>query len=511
MLAVILAAGAVFLDTSIVNLALKKIGQELPSKLFGVLEGQSYVTNAYFLTLSALLILAGALSDYYGRRKMFLYGLIGFGATSLLCGVAPTMDVLILFRILQGAAGAVVVPGSLAIITSNFEGEDRGRAFGIWAGASAFTTILGPFVGGILVNSVSWRAAFLINVPLVAIATWAAVRNIPESRDEEATSDFDWIGAAIVVLAVGGLSFGTIRGQQREWNDAIAFISLGVGAVATALCPIWMSRAKHPLVPIHLFRSRNFSVTNLSTFLIYGALYVHGLFLSIYFVGTLGYNEPAAGIAFVPEGFFLALFSTYFGRLAGRYGPRMFMAAGPALMGLGLLWVGRIDPRSTPWVFGRGNLLPPNSYLTDVLPAFILFGVGLVVMVAPLTTCLMTSVSTRFSGLASAINNAISRVGAPLVGAVIFVVISGTFYTAIEKRVPSPGIVSSPDFRKDVSPLNPPKGSYSPEIVDASRQASGNSFQLAMTVAAGLLFAGALVNLFWIRNPSNASADAKRE
>lgn len=510
MLAVILAAGAVFLDTSVVNLALKKIGQELPSKLFGVLEGQSYVTNAYFLTLSALLILAGALSDYYGRRKMFLYGLIGFGATSLLCGLAPTMDLLILFRILQGAAGAVVVPGSLAIITSSFEGEDRGRAFGLWAGASALTTLVGPFVGGVLVNSVSWRAAFLINVPLVVIAVWAAVRNIPESRDEEATSDFDWIGALIVVLSVGGLSFGTIRGQQHQWKDAIAFLSLGAGAIATALLPIWMSRAKHPLVPLHLFRSRNFSITNLSTFLIYGALYVHGLFLSIYFVGTLGYNEPAAGIAFIPEALFLGLFSTFFGKLAGRYGPRIFMAVGPALMGLGLLWISRLDPGSTPWVFGKESLLPPGSYLTEVLPAFLVFGTGLVVMVAPLTTCLMTSVSTRYSGLASAFNNAVSRVGAPLVGALIFVVISGTFYNAIEKHVPNPGVVSSPDFRKDVSPLNPPKGSYSGDVLDASRKASGNSFQLAMTVSAALLFAGALVNLFGIRNPSNLAVADKR-
>src|SRR5207302_6680037 len=180
---------------------------------FGVLEGQSYVYNAYLLTLSALLILAGALTDFYGRKRMFILGLIGFGVTSVLCGVAPNMELLVLFRILQGAAGALLVPGSLALLTANFSGEEQGRAFGIWAGASGATTILGPVVGGFLVDTISWRAAFFINVPLVAVAAWATWRHVPESRDMEATPNFDWIGAAIVAFSVGGLAFGAIYGQ----------------------------------------------------------------------------------------------------------------------------------------------------------------------------------------------------------------------------------------------------------------------------------------------------------
>src|SRR5437899_5391970 len=191
LIAAVLGSGIVFLDSTVVNVALPKIGRDLPRLFLGVLEGQSYVYNAYLLTLSALLILAGAVNDFYGRKRTFLIGLVGFGATSVLCGFAPSMELLVLFRILQGAAGALLVPGSLALLTANFSGEEQGRAFGVWAGASGATTILGPLLGGLLVDTVSWRAAFLVNVPLVIVATWATWVRIPESRDEKATANFD--------------------------------------------------------------------------------------------------------------------------------------------------------------------------------------------------------------------------------------------------------------------------------------------------------------------------------
>src|SRR5947208_6835402 len=208
--AAVLGSAIVFVDSTVVNVALPRIGRELPTTLFGVLEGQSYVYNGYLLTLSALLILAGALSDFYGRRRLFLIGLIGFGLVSVLCGIAPNMEFLVAARILQGAAGAVLVPGSLALITATFTGEQQGRAFGVWAAASAGTTILGPFVGGILVDTLSWRAAFLINVPLVVITVWAALVHVGESRNQSASGRFDWLGAAVVAIAVGGISFGAI-------------------------------------------------------------------------------------------------------------------------------------------------------------------------------------------------------------------------------------------------------------------------------------------------------------
>jgi len=294
LLATVLASGIVFLDSTIVNVALPRIGREVPSTLFAVLEGQSYVYTGYLLSLSALLILAGALTDHYGRKRMFLLGLAGFGITSVLCGLAPNMELLVLFRLLQGAAGALLVPGSLALIRSTFEGEEQGRAFGVWAGASAGTTIVGPFIGGMLVDTVSWRAAFLINVPLVAIALYATLAHVRESRDGSSSGRFDWLGALVAAIAVGGLSFGAIYGQQREWREPLAFVALGLGALATVAFPILMARRQRPLVPLELFRSRSFSVTNLSTLLIYGALYVSFYYLALLTVDGAE-REPADG------------------------------------------------------------------------------------------------------------------------------------------------------------------------------------------------------------------------
>jgi EmrB/QacA subfamily drug resistance transporter len=505
LVAVVLGSGIVFLDTSVVNLALPRIGEELSSDLFGTLEAQSYVANGYFVTLSSLLILAGALSDFFGRKRMFSIGLGGFAATSLLCGIAPTMEFLILCRILQGAAGALLVPGSLAIITASFQGEEQGRAFGVWAGASAATTILGPFVGGLLVNTVSWRAAFLINLPFLLLAYLATVRYVAESRDEDATGRFDWLGSVVVAVAVGGLAFGTIRGQQRGWSEPDALLSLAVGAIATVAFPFLMTRRRDPLVPPKLFRSRNFSVTNLSTFVIYGALYVTLTFLGIFLIGTLGYNEQAAGIAGVPSTLFLVLFSSRFGKLAARFGPRLFMSLGPAIMSLGLLWFARIPAESQGWVLGgeSSSIVPPGDYFTDLLPGLVVFGMGLCIMVAPLTTALMTSVPAQNSGVASAINNAISRVGSPLVNALIFVAVASSFYASIGQSVP--GVDSSSRrFRDAVAPLNQPSDTVSPEVRAAAKTASTEAFHLAMLVAAGLLVTGAAVNGVGIRNPAPA-------
>jgi EmrB/QacA subfamily drug resistance transporter len=504
MVAVVLGSGIVFLDTSVVNLALPTIGEELDSPWFSLapLEAQSYIAASYFVTLSALLILGGGLADFFGRARMFRLGLIGFLATSIMCGFAPNMELLILFRILQGVTGALVVPGSLAIITASFEGEQQGRAFGLWAGASAATTILGPFVGGVLVNSFSWRAAFFINVPFLLVALYA-MRYVPESRDEEASGSFDWLGSIVVVLAVGGLAFGVIRGEQTEWQGMEAFIALVVGGIATVLFPIMMLRRRNPLVPPSLFGSRNFTVTNISTFVIYGALYVFLAFQGLFLIGTLGYNEPAAGIAGLPSTVLLVFFSTRFGKLAARYGPRLFMAAGPFVMGLGLLWLLRFPATSEPWVLGSGSILPPADYFVDLLPALVVFGAGLMVMVAPLTTALMTSVPKHNSGVASAINNAISRVAAPLVTALIFVAVVSTFYGAIGEKVPGSD-TSSPEFRDRVAPLNVRelvKEDADPELIVAAREASTDSFHLASLVSAGLMFAGAAVNAVGIRNP----------
>ena len=506
LVAAVLGSGIVFLDSTVVNVALPRIGRDLPRTFLGVLEGQSYVYNAYLLTLSALLILAGALNDFYGRQRMFLLGLAGFGATSVLCGLAPSMELLVLFRVLQGAAGAMLVPGSLALITANFSGQEQGRAFGLWAGASGATTIIGPVLGGLLVDTISWRAAFFINVPLVAVAAWATWRHVPESRNDEATAHFDWLGAAIVALAVGGLAFGSIYGQQRDWRDPIGYIVLGVGVAATIALPILMLRSKHPLIPPSLFRSRNFTVTNISTLLIYGALYVTFYYLGLFQQGTLGYTAAAAGAGGIPGSLFLIFLSARFGSLAARLGPRWFMAIGPAIMAVGVLWFSRVPASSVAWQLKPGDpssYLPPASWLIDFLPGSIVFGFGASMLVAPLTTALMTSIPVRNSGLGSAINNAISRVGPQLAGAMIFIFLTANFYSQLASRLP--GIdVSSTTFRNSVSPLNTPPDSH---LVAVVRDASTSSFHIAMLIGAGLLLVGALVNMIGIQN---AAAKAKQ-
>ncbi|HEX8941028.1 MAG TPA: MFS transporter [Candidatus Limnocylindrales bacterium] len=506
--AAILGSGIVFLDSTVVNVALAQIGQQLPHSLVGVFEGQSYVYNGYLLTLSALLVLAGALTDAYGRRRMFALGLAGFGATSLLCGLAPSMELLIVFRLVQGAAGALLVPGSLALITTTFRGEEQGRAFGLWAGASAATSILGPFVGGLLVQLVSWRAAFLLNVPFLIVALWLTLRYVPESREPRAGRRFDWLGAAVIAVAVGGLTFGAIYGQQRDWRDPLAFAALGVGALATIALPVLMATRPNPLVPLDLFRSRNFSVTNLSTLLIYGALYVNFFFQALFAQGVLGYSPSAAGLLGVPGSLLLALFSARFGVLGARYGQRRFMAVGPAVMAVGVLWLARVPATSPAWQLRPdqpASFLPPGGYLLDFLPAALVFGAGLAMMVAPLTTALMTSVPPSRAGLGSAINNAISRVGPQLAGAAIFVAITSSFYAGIAGRV-SGVDPASPSLRAAVAPLASPPASLAPAVAAAARDASTDAYHVAMLVSAGLLLAGALVNWLGIRTAGTARA-----
>lgn len=492
MVAAILGSATVFLDGTVVNVALQKIGEELPASVIGVLEGQTYATSGYLATLAALLILAGALADYYGRRRVFSIGLAGFGIASVLCGIAPDLELFVLFRIIQGAAGALLVPCSLSIITATFEGPQRARAFGIWAAATSATTLAGPILSGLLVDYVTWRAAFLINVPILAVALWATRAHMDESRDEQASGRFDWLGAADVVLAVGGLAFGGIRGEQTAWSDPVAFVALGIGVVAFVAFPILMTRRHDPLVPLGLFRSRDFTAINLSTFLIYAALYLSSSYQPLYLQGVLGYAPWAAGAVGLPIAIALTLLSTRIGTLAGRYGARPFLVVGPVLMAAGQLWLARIPSTSEAW---KTELIPPAATFVDVLPSMILFAIGISCVVAPLTSTLMNSVPVRNSGVASAINNAVSRVGQPLLGAVIFIVITSSFYASMATRLPNVD-VSSPEFRRDVTPLNPPKGPPAPEVVRASADASTESFHLAMITTAVLLVAGGAVN--WI-------------
>jgi EmrB/QacA subfamily drug resistance transporter len=500
MLAAILGSSIVFLDGTIVNVALPRIGQELPASLLGVLEGQTYVNSGFLAVLAALLILGGAISDRYGRKRVFSIGLIGFGATSLLCGIAPSLEALVLFRLVQGAAAALLVPGSLALITATFEGAALSRAFGIWAAATSAATLFAPVLGGLLVQYASWRIAFLLNLPLAVVGLVGLARGEAESVREGQAGRFDWLGSIDVILAVGGLSFGLIRGQQKAWADPVAWTAIAVGLVAILLFPVLMSRRRDPLVPLDLFRNRRFAVINLSTFLIYGALYVFIGYSAIFVQGTLGYSVVAASVVGLPVGIILTLASAKVGGIAGRLGPRRFLVAGPLIMAAGLLWFARIPSTSAPWLADLTRpptLIPPASTLIDILPTMILFGIGISLVVAPLTSTLMSSIPVSRAGLGSAINNAISRVGQPLIGALVFIAITATFYNDVAAAIGTPP--DDPTLRATVSPLNPPPKSASPALAEAVKVASVEAFRLAVLVSAGLLILGAAANGLGLR------------
>jgi EmrB/QacA subfamily drug resistance transporter len=512
LLATVIGSGAVFLDGTIVNVALPSIGRELPSSLFGVLEGQTYVVSGYLGVLAALLILAGALSDHYGRRRIYAIGLASFAASSALCGLAPTLEWLVAFRLLQGAAGALLVPGALSIITQTFDGAAaRGRAFGLWASATSGLVLLGPLVGGLIVDTVGWRVAFLVNVPILGFALWVTLRYVAESRDTAARG-FDWLGSAVAAVAVGGLSFGLIRGGEHEWQDALSWGAIALGAVALVAFPFLMARRRDPLVPLSLFRSRAFTTINLATFFIYGGLYVTFSYQGILFQNVLGYTALAAGAVGVPTGLCLTLLSTRIGAAAGRLGAKPFLVAGPLLVAGGLLWLTRLPVGSTPWLASLSNvstLIPPRDAVTDVLPTVLLFGIGMACVVAPLTNTLMGSVPGRFSGLGSAINNSVARVGQPLLGAVIFIAVSATFYSSLGSLAPELDVHSS-QVRATFSPLNPPTDA-APAEIDAAKRASVEAFHQAMFVAAGLFITGAAVSWFGLRDDKVARAAGASE
>jgi MFS family permease len=496
LVAATVGSGVVFLDGTIVNLALRAIGR-LPTTFLGVLEGQAYIVSGYLAVLAALLILSGALADFYGRRKIFAIGLTGFGIASLLCGIAPTLELLVLFRLLQGAAGALLVPGSLSIITATFDGQARARAFGIWAASTSALTLFGQPIGGLLVDAFSWRVAFIINLPLVAIALWATIRHMQESRDETATGAFDWLGAAVGAIAIGGLAFGATRGQQMNWQDPLAWAALIVGAIALVAFPFLMRRP-HPLVPLSLFRIRDFAVINLSTFLIYAALYVTQFYNSVLLQATLGYTATAAALTGLPGGALLVVLSTRVGAAAGRVGAKPFLVAGPLIMAVAMLWWARIPPTSQPWQASfedPSTLIPPASVFIDVLPALIVFGIGISLVVAPLTSTLMGSIPTRNAGLGSAINNAVSRVGTPLLGAILFIVVSGTFYSSLGAQVPA---LNTDDaaVKATFPPLNQPTEDVPAEQAQAAQVASVDAFHVASFAAVILLVGGAAANYF---------------
>lgn len=399
-LAALLGSGIAFLDSTVVNVALPAIERDLG----GGISGLQWTVDAYLLTLGALLLLGGALGDQYGRRRIFVAGLVAFTTASLLCGLAPNIGSLIAARALQGMGGALLVPGSLALISASFREEDRGAAIGAWSGLTGVAIALGPFLGGWLVDAVSWRLVFLINAPLAAVAAWVAIRHVPESRDPEAGTRPDYAGAVTATVGLGGIVYALIEGPAHGWSTASVGAGI-LGAVAVVAFVIAEQRQAHPLLPLGMFRSRQFTGANLTTLVVYGALSAATFLVVIELQTVLDYSALEAGSALLPITVLMLLLSARAGRLAQRIGPRLPMTVGPLVMAVGLAFLSRLSPG--------------DSYATGVAPGMVVLGLGLALTVAPLTTAVLAAVAEHRVGVASGVNNAVARVAGLLAVAVL--------------------------------------------------------------------------------------------
>jgi EmrB/QacA subfamily drug resistance transporter len=399
-LAAILGSGIAFLDSTVVNVALPAIQDDMG----GGLSGLQWTVDGYLLTLSALLLLGGALGDEFGRKRMFIVGLVAFTAASLLCGLAPNMGALIAARILQGIGGALLVPGSLALISASFREEDRGAAIGAWSGLTGISTAIGPFLGGWLVDSVSWRLVFLINVPLAAAAVLVTIRHVPESHDPDAGPHPDYVGAVTATAGLGGVVYALIEGPAEGWTGPV--IGAGVlGVVAIVAFVMVELRQAHPLLPLGIFRSRQFTGANLTTLAVYGGLGTATFLLVVELQTTMGYSAIEAGSALLPITVLMLLLSARMGRLAQRIGPRLPMTVGPFVVAVSLTMLSRAGPG--------------DSYLAGVLPGVFVLGLGLAITVAPLTAAVLAAVDSHRVGVASGVNNAVARIAGLLSVAVL--------------------------------------------------------------------------------------------
>jgi EmrB/QacA subfamily drug resistance transporter len=486
LVAMILASGTVFLQSSVVNVALPRIGDALETGLSGL----QWIVDGYIMTLAALLITGGSLGDRYGRRKVMTLGLIGFGLTSIACTVAPTLWWLIGARLLQGLAGAMMVPGALAIIRAVYtDPERRGKAIGQWSGWSGIFTVIGPLLGGWLVDTLSWRWVFLISVPLIAGTVALMLTAVPEIRDEEAPDRLDWTGAALVTLGLGGLAYGLIEGPVRGWQALSVILAVVGGVIALIAFPLHERRTEEPMVPLTIFRARNFTGANLATLGVYFALQGMNFFLVLFLQNVMGVSALVAGLMLAPTSLLLLILSPRFGRLANRYGPRLFMTVGPFVCGFGLLLFTRLTPDSGFWA--------------GVLPAVLVFGLGLSGTVAPLTDTVMSAVTDRHSGIAAAFNNVVSRVAGLLAVAGLGIVVTLTFNASLDRRTANLSlrapteqalerIAGEPTGSLDVTQLPPEAGR-------AVQMAFTDGFQRVMIVNAIMAFAGGVISALLIR------------
>jgi len=491
LVATILGSTVVFLDSTVVNVALPAVADDLNAGL----AGQQWVVEAYMLTLVSLLLVGGSLGDQFGRRRMFVFGLIAFGATSILCALAPTVEFLVGARALQGIAGALLVPGSLAIVAATFEGAARGKAVGTWTAWTGIATVLGPAGGGALVEALSWRAVFWVNIPLIAVTVALTLHSVQESRNPDAFRGIDWLGIGLSAAGLAGPVFALIEQPTHGWGDPMVWVPMIAGVACFALFVLHEARARHPMLDLALFKIRNFWVANLTTLSAYAGLIGGLFFVGLFLQQVGGYSPVEAGLATTPISLILFFLSPRWGKLASGTGPRLPMCAGPIVGGIGLIMLLRVGASS--------------DYVTEVLPAILVFGLGLSATVAPLTATVLDSVEERHVGIASGVNNGVARVAGLLAIAVLGAVISASFGSTLDGNLGARPLGPRADHaisEAKKQPLAVPSTKRLPpaaaaRVSTASSDASTSAFHLGVLIAGLLMIVGGIVSGIWIENP----------
>jgi EmrB/QacA subfamily drug resistance transporter len=464
----------------VVNVALPAISDDLDAGL----ATQQWVIESYLLLLGSLMLIGGSLSDLLGRRRVFALGVVGFGVTSVLCAAAPTAELLVAARALQGVAGALLVPSALAVIVSTFDESERGAAIGSWTAWSGVSTLIGPLLGGILVEAASWRLVFALGLLPVVVTLYLIARFVPPAIDRRVARHVDVPGAVLCALGLSGVVFALIEQPGRGFDDPLVALPLGLGVACLGLFLLQERRSRDPMLPLGLFRRRNFAAGNAATFLIYGALSGAFFFLPIFLQGTAGYTAVEAGLALVPMTLVLFLFAKRFGALGDRIGARPLMTAGPLVAAGGMAMLMRLDA--------------DTSYLTDVVPAVLLFGFGMSMLVAPLTASVLADADQEHAGIASGVNNAISRVAGLVAIAALGAVVAAQFGSALDDRLGAGGRALEEVRERPLDP-DPPVA-----VADDVREASVEAFRVAAGASALLMVLGGLASAAGMRAPRRA-------
>jgi len=484
LVASILGSFVAFLDASVVNVALPAIRDDLG----GGISAQQWIVDAYLVTLGSFILLAGSLSDLFGRKRVFVAGLIGFGVTSLLAAIAPSATILIVARGLQGATGALLVPSSLAMIIASFSGPDQGKAIGTWTAWTGIAFLVGPLLGGALVDVSSWRWVFAINVVPIA-ATVAVLARIPAEPPRAEKSHVDLPGATLCAVGLGGMIYGLIEAPGHGWSAPSIYLPLVGGTGAFAAFLIYERAARDPMLDFKLFRHRNFAMGNIATAAIYAGLTAFTFVLTVYLQQVSGYSATTSGLAILPVTVLMFLLSPVAGRLAGKHGPRWFMTFGPLIGAAGFLLLLRMRAHA--------------PYFTEVLPGILVFGIGLSGTVSPLTAAILGDIDQRHAGIGSAINNAIARVAGLLAVAAIGALLAARFASAIDVGSANHRDAEAQVFLAEAKqrPLVTAAPLKRSDLHAVLRNASVSALHASLWAMAGLLAAGGLISAAGIRNP----------